>query len=108
MRRVSQRFRCPHCGGRDSLGLELRAGKNCQQQLHRCADCLQAIPRHLAERWLGLSYEEARQQWKGVRDLAAGKNLQDNSQAKTRPQPDAFALLRFLRKESPKAPKKTA
>lgn len=40
-------------------------------QSHTCADCGWEIPAHLAERWSGITYEEAQTEW---REVYKGKN----------------------------------
>ncbi len=99
--KASRRFRCPHCGGRDSLGLEQRQARDCLVQRHRCQDCRQAIPRHLAERWLGLTFREAQAQWRDLRrGWDGGKGAASDPTSKPAFQPDSCALLRLLRRQA--------
>jgi len=39
---------------------------NAVLQIIHCADCGRQVPAHLAERWNGLSMEDARREWRDV------------------------------------------
>ncbi len=62
-------FLCPECG---SLHAEPEPPQNAQQPGNRirwrrtCASCQLEIPVHLAERWGGISVEDARKEWREV------------------------------------------
>ncbi len=62
-------FICPECGsqehGRGMLGKAIRRGSGPRRD-YICVECGFAIPAHLAERWGGLSIEEARREWRLV------------------------------------------
>lgn len=66
-------FVCPECGSRRVAGIALvqPAGSATDPwspvlQTARCASCRREIPAHLAERWGGISVEEAGREWREV------------------------------------------
>lgn len=74
-----QEFICPECGSKNAdiatmispNTPELPGYEDCKPwngvlQTTQCAACDSTIPAHLAERWNGLSYEEAQQEWRDV------------------------------------------
>lgn len=67
------KFLCPECGSQ--LGKPATRSKASKRgagmrRAFICADCQFEIPAHLAERWGGVSVEDARHEWREVyRDL---------------------------------------
>ncbi|MEE8241378.1 MAG: hypothetical protein V3R16_08915 [Nitrospirales bacterium] len=73
---TAQPFICPNCGSSKCSGLMFVNPEplsdsdestwspwNAVQQLHTCGECGTAIPAHLAERWEGMTVEEAKEEW---------------------------------------------
>ena len=61
-----QKFLCPECGSRkpeaNSLHHDERKADGAPRG-YACANCHLQIPAHLAERWGGISIEEAHSEW---------------------------------------------
>ena len=73
---TAQGFVCPQCGSSESSGImfvspEPLSASNERtwslwsvvQQIRTCGQCGTAIPAHLAERWEGMTVEEAKEEW---------------------------------------------
>jgi len=67
-------FICPECGSKES-GEEMMLSKtppieksknpwDSVMQQTECNECKMIIPNHLGERWDGISYEKAKNEWK--------------------------------------------
>jgi transposase-like protein len=62
-------FVCPECG---SSEIEPNPSRKSQKSVNgfrrrcTCAHCRSEIPVHLAERWGGISIEDARNEWRAV------------------------------------------
>lgn len=69
---LSGRFVCPECGSREAEPTGKAFQKETgQRREYTCVSCRLEIPAHLAERWGGLSVEDARHEWREVyRDFA--------------------------------------
>ena len=62
-------FVCPECGSTHCLPLSLSEALKQGTGRRRgcvCAQCHLKIPLHLAERWGGISFKEARKQWREI------------------------------------------
>lgn len=55
-------FICPECGSLESAGGAALQGTG-PRRSYTCAGCHLEIPAHLAERWGGLSAQDARAEW---------------------------------------------
>lgn len=66
-----ERFICPECGWEEDSCVEIvRKRGNGRRRGRVCASCNLEIPMHLAERWGGISVEDAKKEWREVyRDL---------------------------------------
>ena len=81
---MGERFICPGCGSTDmpqcsfvSPAPPRRDDPNPYSGVHymeACAACLVWIPGHLAERWGGMTVEQAREEWQ--RDFAGSPYLE--------------------------------
>jgi hypothetical protein len=64
-----EQFLCPECGSQEpeptSPGEATKRGTGMRRG-YVCADCQFEIPAHLAERWGGISVEDARSEWRVV------------------------------------------
>jgi hypothetical protein len=77
-----QPFICPECGSGEAgivahispdprlIGTDPWAGV---LETIQCGNCRRNIPAHLAERWNGLSLEEARKEWRKVYRCQRGR-----------------------------------
>lgn len=66
-------FICPECGSREAKGFTMIEPSPRSSGFWAsvfstitCAECGREIPAHLAERWNGLSVEDARGKWREV------------------------------------------
>ena len=80
---TTERFICPECGSQEceptSLKLTLAGGSGLRRNLV-CAKCRFEIPAHLAERWGGISVEEASKEWREIyRALVVPESLAKRS-----------------------------
>ena len=64
-------FRCPACGSEQENGAKYISTApiasdpwSLISEVCICAGCKREIPAHLARRWNGLSYEDAKREWK--------------------------------------------
>ena len=66
-------FRCPECGSQkegDRVFISIEPNKKSKNpwdgvlQIIRCAGCKKEIPAHLGERWGGISYPQACEEWR--------------------------------------------
>jgi hypothetical protein len=65
----TEQFICPECGSEECDPTNLNQASKRVPGLRRdlvCARCRFEIPAHLAERWGGISVEEARKEWRLV------------------------------------------
>ncbi len=63
------RFVCPECGSSQpepNTWGKGQQGANGTRRRYTCAQCQFEIPVHLAERWGGISIEDARNEWRAV------------------------------------------
>lgn len=77
-----QKFLCPECGfGKPEPNSLQDAAKTADgaPRAYACAHCHFQIPAHLAERWGGITVEEARSEWRQVyRPSVAGRPVSAN------------------------------
>lgn len=77
-------FICPHCGS-DKSDIAICVSREYNEddvwsailQFISCSECQYNIPTHLAERWNGLSVEEAKTQWREIYLKTAWQELDD-------------------------------
>ena len=61
------RFLCPECGSSQHNSLhDPQKHENGRGRRYTCTICQFEIPVHLAERWGGISFEDAKREWQEV------------------------------------------
>ncbi len=66
---LKKQFICPECGSTEPIPTPLQQQPprgDGLRHTYTCANCLFEIPVHLAERWGGISFEDAAKEWRVV------------------------------------------